>query len=131
MSIQSSAPLCRVGPAGWGSGLAPLRLPTLHALQRIMEDQRAFRRAQLSQLSGEGAVEPARQAVNDIIAAGARRVLEEIECALRKLGTGEYGSCCGCGVAIPSTVLSAVPWAPLCPECHLAGDHSERIRTAN
>ena len=119
MTIQSSALTHRADPAGPARRVEPWRL---QILQWIMEDQLAFRRVQLAQLAAEVAVGPVRQAVNDIIASGARRTLDEIERALLRLRTGEYGSCVACGADIPSLVLDVVPWAAWCPDCHRARD---------
>jgi DnaK suppressor protein len=93
-----------------------------------MEEQLAFRRVQLARLSGEVAVGPVRQAVNDIIATGARRTLDEIECALLRLRTGAYGSCVACGADIPPLVLDVVPWASRCPDCHRDCDQPNEAR---
>ena len=134
MTVQSSAPTHRVGSAETRRGLAPSRLK---ALLSTLEDERAFRRAQLAQLTGGGAGELvpdarsdsdsraaaiARQTVNEVIAAGARRTLNDIDLALTRIGTGAYGRCLRCDAAMPSAVLDAVPWASLCPGCHRARD---------
>jgi RNA polymerase-binding transcription factor DksA len=127
MKLQSSVLTHRADSAGPACRVEPWRL---QILQWIMEDQLAFRRLQLAQLSGELAVGPARQAVNDIIAGGARRTLDEIERALIRLRTGEYGSCVACGADIPSLVLDVVPWAACCPDCHRARDQRNEAGSA-
>jgi DnaK suppressor protein len=46
-----------------------------------------------------------------------RRTLQEIELALIRMEKGEYGTCDGCGAAIPKARLDALPWARLCIGC--------------
>ncbi len=43
--------------------------------------------------------------------------LEEVEQALAKLDTGSYGTCEGCGNAIDSARLEALPSARFCISC--------------
>jgi DnaK suppressor protein len=45
------------------------------------------------------------------------RTLAEVELSLRRLTTGEYGICGGCGKQIPEARLRALPWTRLCVEC--------------
>lgn len=45
-----------------------------------------------------------------------RRLLEEINAALARINTGEYGICSGTGKTIPRTRLEANPWAKYCVE---------------
>ncbi len=46
-----------------------------------------------------------------------RRTLEQIEGALRRIKSGEYGICASCGEAIPDARLKALPWARVCVRC--------------
>ena len=46
-----------------------------------------------------------------------RRTLREIESALARIRSGEYGTCTACGGAIPKPRLEAIPWARLCLQC--------------
>ena len=46
--------------------------------------------------------------------------LERTERALAKLDEGTYGTCDGCGAAIPRTRLQAMPDSVLCIECAAA-----------
>jgi DnaK suppressor protein len=46
-----------------------------------------------------------------------RRILNEIELALERMKTGEYGVCDSCGVDIPEARLVALPWARFCVQC--------------
>jgi len=46
-----------------------------------------------------------------------RRSLTEIELALERIKTGEYGRCVTCGKKIPKIRLAAMPSARLCIDC--------------
>jgi len=43
--------------------------------------------------------------------------LQKIQHAIRRVGTGEYGQCQGCGETITPKRLEAVPWTQYCFEC--------------
>ena len=43
--------------------------------------------------------------------------LQEVESALGRLGSGEYGTCANCGTSISPKRLQAVPWATNCLDC--------------
>lgn len=43
--------------------------------------------------------------------------LREVESALDRLNSGEYGACAKCGTSISSKRLRAVPWAMYCVYC--------------
>lgn len=53
------------------------------------------------------------------------RRLRQIEDALRRLKTGEYGTCANCEEEIGPKRLRAVPWAQLCLKCQDLADQSE------
>lgn len=46
-----------------------------------------------------------------------RRTLSEIEVALKRLKSGEYGVCDSCGSNIPEPRLRALPWTRFCIHC--------------
>jgi DnaK suppressor protein len=46
-----------------------------------------------------------------------RRELAEVEAALKRISTGEYGTCEICENPIKEARLQALPWARLCIEC--------------
>jgi DnaK suppressor protein len=113
------------------------RLPDLRA---ALERQRDFRREQLAQIDLHGptrtlpaandavdrAEEPtsALREVEALVAAGARRALIDIELALARIRTGDYGCCRMCGTAIPLAVLEAIPKSTLCLVCQQAAECS-------
>jgi len=43
--------------------------------------------------------------------------LREVESALDRLNSGEYGDCARCGNSISSKRLQAIPWATYCVDC--------------
>src|ERR1043166_6202240 len=43
--------------------------------------------------------------------------LQEVESALDRLGSGEYGACVNCANLISAQRLQAVPWATYCIDC--------------
>jgi DnaK suppressor protein len=46
-----------------------------------------------------------------------RRELDDIDIALTKIGEGSYGECEGCGEAVGTDRLEAMPTARLCKKC--------------
>lgn len=112
-------------------GELEVRLPRL---RRVLEEQRRFRVDQLAELateedealnhSGIGPVEDldasadsARAEVSTVIAAAARKALDDIEDALARMRSGDYGRCVRCGTAIEVRRLVALPQAAMCMEC--------------
>jgi RNA polymerase-binding transcription factor DksA len=45
------------------------------------------------------------------------REIEAIDTALRRMETGDYGTCRDCGKPIPLDRLEAIPWTPICTRC--------------
>jgi DnaK suppressor protein len=54
--------------------------------------------------------------------------LEEVEHALQKIKSGEFGICEMCDVAIASKRLKALPWAKYCLECQTKADRIGAIK---
>ena len=54
------------------------------------------------------------------------RWLRQIEDALCRLESGEYGACANCEEEIGPKRLRAVPWARLCLKCQELADRRER-----
>ncbi len=52
-------------------------------------------------------------------------LLRNIQAALRRIETGEYGICVHCEEEVNPKRLQAVPWAPLCLNCQEAADRNE------
>ncbi|MEV5446672.1 TraR/DksA C4-type zinc finger protein [Streptomyces sp. NPDC052644] len=98
------------------SGAAPGRLTDHEARQRL-EHERESRLMQLRAIDAAGA---GQQAADDLLAAqraSTRRVLKEIDAAFERLADGTYGSCQGCGKAIPAERLEILPYTRHCVNC--------------
>ncbi|CAL9312317.1 MULTISPECIES: TraR/DksA C4-type zinc finger protein [unclassified Streptomyces] len=98
------------------SGAAPGRLTDHEARQRL-EHERESRLTQLRAIDAAGA---GQQAADDLLAAqraSTRRVLKEIDAAFERLADGTYGSCQGCGKAIPAERLEILPYTRHCVNC--------------
>ena len=46
-----------------------------------------------------------------------RQMLKEIDGALERIDSGDYGSCANCSTEIAKARLRAVPWAKYCIDC--------------
>ncbi len=53
-------------------------------------------------------------------AAALLRTIEEMDAALERIDTGNYGICVHCGAAIPPERLEFRPYAAGCVSCHRA-----------
>ncbi len=92
--------------------------------------------ARRKELRDELLIEPAADEMDESQAAEARelairnlehaaRTLRQIEKALRRLDTGEYGICESCEKTIGAKRMHAVPWAQFCLNCQELADQSE------
>jgi DnaK suppressor protein len=104
----------------------------LDAIRRELEDHRDSMRERVQTLAerpelgtaqgfgkriGDGTTE-AISRLNDIgVGRSLETGLERVERALAKLGEGTYGTCDGCGGAIPPKRLEAMPESTLCVAC--------------
>lgn len=52
----------------------------------------------------------------------AKVLLGQIEVALRRVESGEFGDCLHCGEAIAKARLQVQPWASLCIDCQSASE---------
>ena len=114
------------------------RLPVLQA---ALVRQRDFRREQLAQLDvRSGRTSPPRavhgaacdttpsvREVQALVEAGARRALDDIELALARIRTGDYGRCRACDSGIPLAVIESIPQTTLCLYCQRLGDHASGL----
>ena len=71
---------------------------------------------------------------DDVLHSGLDRIfygqLREVESALARLNSGEYGGCANCATSISPKRLQAVPWATYCVECQdraFAGQVQEAV----
>lgn len=110
-------------------------LPVLHA---ALVRQRDFRREQLAQLDMRSGTTSPSQAVHGaacdttpsvrevqaLVRTAARRALDDIELALARIRTGDYGRCRACGSGIALAVIESIPQTTLCLDCQRLGDHA-------
>jgi RNA polymerase-binding transcription factor len=101
-------------------------LPDLHG---ALIQQRRFRRQQLAELnsvmaasgSSSGTTDSQAQ-VNRAIRAGALVALADIETALQRMASGQYGRCQHCAAEIPLGRLEVLPSVALCMPCQYLAD---------
>lgn len=114
-------------PGGARTDLTP-HLPELHA---ALIQQRQFRSDQLAELLGNVATHTTATALDPhdevtvALHAGAAAALADIETALSRMNTGEYGRCQRCAAAIPIARLEVLPAAPLCMPCQHTAEASQ------
>lgn len=51
-----------------------------------------------------------------------RKILEEIEAALRRIKNGSYGKCEQCGITIDKKRIKALPYSRYCIKCQIKND---------
>lgn len=89
---------------------------TWDRFRTLLETQRADCVQQREQALAECA-----QSVPDPVAqsrsASLLRTIEEIDAALARIDAGTYGTCTGCGAAIPEERLELRPFAGTCVAC--------------
>lgn len=109
-------------PARGNAATAPRPEP-LAGVRAKLVHQRDFRREQLEEYarrdtaSAPSAAQDPAGEVRALVAAGARRALEDIELALARIATGCYGRCRVCDTEISLAVLHAVPQTTVCLRC--------------
>lgn len=105
------------------------RLPDhdMAELKLRLQEQRLFRRNQLHDLFDPGNLSElqdsctaARIEVQAHLAAGALKVLNDVEAALVRMETDQYGRCERCAAPIGLQRLRVVPHARYCAQCHRA-----------
>jgi RNA polymerase-binding transcription factor DksA len=95
----------------------PDLVASLPALRARLEEQRQFRLEQLAALAEPTLDADGHREVAEVLAAGARQALADIETALERIGTGRYGTCLRCGAPIPLERLDIIPETGLCVDC--------------
>jgi DnaK suppressor protein len=76
---------------------------------------------QFDEESGEGGTMNVERERDLALSAQARAAVDEIDRALAKITTGNYGLCERCGEPIKRARLKALPYAALCVECKSGG----------
>lgn len=118
MQRTSARPTTAVTPA---QHLGPAQRAQLRAR---LEEQRAFRLDQLVELRAADCRSDELAEVVATLREGAESALVEIDAALDRHRTGDYGSCVTCGEAIPVERLEIIPMAASCVRCQRAREHS-------
>ncbi len=96
------------------------RLP-LATLKAMLEEQRAFRIDQLTQLhraAPSDLLSSPDPEIERSLSAGAMAALKDVQAALWRLEEGTYGQCVDCGAAIPLERLEILPQTARCLSCH-------------
>jgi DnaK suppressor protein len=76
---------------------------------------------QFDEEGGEGGTSNVDRELDLLLSAQARGAVVEIDRALAKIDTGNYGVCEQCGQPIPQARLQALPYASLCVACKSGG----------
>jgi len=76
---------------------------------------------QFDEEGGEGGTSNVDRELDLVLSAQARFAVSEIDRALAKVETGNYGVCEQCGQPIPQARLKALPYAALCVACKSGG----------
>lgn len=58
------------------------------------------------------------------------RTLRDIDSALERLESGDYGTCSDCGTEIPELRLRALPFADRCRDCQERADAQRKVLAA-
>jgi len=98
----------------------PLSTDRLAILRTLLEEQRAFRIDQLTQLNRPGLTGPLSTTDPEILqslVAGGRAALHEVQAALWRMDDGTYGRCVECADAIPPERLEILPQTARCLAC--------------
>ncbi len=108
----------------WPDGLRD-RLENKKSELRVRLDRiTANLRRGLDTDSKERAVQLEDSEVVDALGNEARKELEKISQALRRMDAGTYGLCSGCGSAIDVKRIEAYPYASECIECATIGEET-------
>jgi DnaK suppressor protein len=92
-------------------------------LRGLLIDEHTVQEARALELQDPIDLEPD---LADVLLTRCYEAMEEIDAALARLELGSYGSCLGCGSAIPYERLEVVPAADRCVTCQFDRDRSFR-----
>jgi RNA polymerase-binding protein DksA len=101
------------------AGLEDQRRELLERASRFGRDieQLQTHTATIGQGETDQATSETERAVAEVLEAGTRAALEDIESALARLDDGSYGVCTTCGIPIPVERLLVLPETRLCVAC--------------
>jgi len=91
----------------------------LHTWRNRLLDERRFRTEQLTLLDQEITANPRllHDGVTIALRSAATAALDDVEAALARMRTGQYGRCVQCTRPIPHDRLDVLPMAALCMPC--------------
>lgn len=99
-------------------GFLDRRRHTLAAeLERLTEPPSATASVSFGKRVGDGTTEAVERLTTTATARSIAASIAEIDRALQRLETGEYGTCESCGAAIPEARLEVRPAASTCVDC--------------
>lgn len=75
----------------------------------------------------DAALDATQGEINSQLAEVESRELTNIEMALQRMHTGQYGRCEDCNSSIPLARLRAVPYATLCVGCQREAERTHRV----
>lgn len=99
--------------------LSPLPPALVADLTQVLQQRRAFRIDQLTQLdsASDARSDPVRREVDATLRDAARVVLNEIDAALRRIDMGSFGRCRRCGEVMSLEWLIELPTSMFCRSC--------------
>ena len=112
------------------SSLKEVLIRRRDALRSALAGDLSLLRELRQQSSGDlldAALDSAQDELSSQLAEVESRELANIELALERIRTGEYGACDGCGEGIPLARLQALPYATMCIQCQREAEkHGDR-----
>jgi DnaK suppressor protein len=108
-------------------GLRQILMRRRDALRQALAGDLSLLKEMRQQNSGDvidAALDSAQDEISSQLAEVESRELTHIETALERMRAGNYGSCDGCGSAIPLARLQALPYATMCIQCQREAEKS-------
>lgn len=102
------------------------RLAVLERRVQKIDADRERRTNRLAQDSEERAIVLQNDEVLDGLDQEGREQIQAVLAALKQMDEGTYGTCTGCGGAIPPTRLEALPYATQCVQCAAGAEKTSR-----
>jgi len=96
----------------------------LEALQERVNSSNINEQREIGDVFDDADLEQSRE-FNILLTAREKQKVQQIEAALQKMGTGNYGLCEECGEEIPIGRLKALPFATLCVKCKSKQESTE------
>src|SRR5262249_54553950 len=116
MNLTSESSLADNGFVSFESNLRGQQLELARAIDRAQKGIRALGDSWLGDVIDESCNDASKETMFASYRQS-RRQLRNVELALKRISTGEFGICSACGGAIALKRLQAVPWTTNCIEC--------------